>query len=28
MYSPDGEVHRVGGVFRKSIPDKMLVLLC
>ena len=25
MYSPDGETHRVGGVFREVVPDKRLV---
>lgn len=25
MHSPDGEVHRVGGVFREVVPNKKLV---
>jgi uncharacterized protein YndB with AHSA1/START domain len=24
MHAPDGEVHRVGGVFREIVPDKKL----
>ena len=25
MYAPDGEVHRVGGMFREIVPNKKLV---
>ena len=25
MHAPDGEVHRVGGVFREIVPDRKLV---
>src|SRR4030081_1701078 len=25
MHSPDGEVHRVGGVFREIVPNRKLV---